>query len=86
LIKTDNREVKEKIEKAFLKNRISYYIRWEKPGLLGRIFGGGKESCRICINESDKEAAREILEGIDKKLVSRSEGTAKKPASNKEEG
>lgn len=52
------------IEKAFLKNRISYYESWEKIGFLMRLFGK-KEGCQICINDMQREKAEEILQELD---------------------
>lgn len=62
-------ESKEKLEKLFLKNRISYYIEWQDKSLLQRILG--KESNKeknvftIRINEADVEFAKELIQGID---------------------
>lgn len=30
-------EVKAKLEKAFMKARVSYFLRWEKPGFFAKI-------------------------------------------------
>ncbi|MGN0471292.1 MAG: hypothetical protein ACI4F8_00455 [Lachnospiraceae bacterium] len=52
------------IEKAFLKNRISYYETWEKVSFLMRLFGK-KEGCQICINDMQREKAEEIIRELD---------------------
>lgn len=52
-------ECKQLIERALLKNRISYYIRWSKASLFSK-----KQNCIICINDSSKEAAEEIVRSI----------------------
>ena len=40
--------MKNKIEKAFLRNRISYFIRWDKVSVWQRIFGKrNAEQCKI---------------------------------------
>ena len=70
LIKTDNMDLKNKIEKAFLRNRISYFIRWEKPSIWRKLFSGNHQECRICINDWDKEKALEILGQIDESIGS----------------
>lgn len=54
---------KNKIEKAFLKARISYYETWEKVSFLFRLFGK-KQGCHICINEMQKEQAEAIMEDL----------------------
>ena len=37
LCEVANPECKKEIERALLKNRISYYIRWPKSSILSRI-------------------------------------------------
>ncbi len=54
-------EVKTAIEKAFMKARVSYFLRWEKPGLLSRIFGGKKPDIVFCINSAQLETAEEVI-------------------------
>ncbi|MBO5055467.1 MAG: hypothetical protein J6C64_03810 [Lachnospiraceae bacterium] len=60
---------KEKLEKLFLKNRISYYIEWQDKSFLQRMFSkdNSKEKSvfTICINEADVERARELVHGIE---------------------
>lgn len=58
-----NLDLKSKIEKEFLKNRISYYETWEKVSFLMRLFGK-KQGCQICINEMQKERAEELVEAL----------------------
>ena len=36
-MRIDDVQLKNKIEKIFLQNRISYYIRWEKPAFWKKI-------------------------------------------------
>ena len=52
-------ETKEKIEKLLLKNRISYYVKWEKPKLFSNDKFG---SCTFCVNQLQKEAADEAIQ------------------------
>lgn len=60
---------KEKLEKLFLKNRISYYIEWQDKSFFQRVFS--KENSKeksvftIRINEADVERAKELVQGID---------------------
>lgn len=60
LCEVENADCKKAIERELLKNRISYYIRWPKPSLFGRK----KNSCIICINDSARDAAEEIVRTI----------------------
>lgn len=52
-------ETKERIEKLLLKNRISYYVKWEKPKLFSNDKFG---SCTFCVNQLQKEAADAAIE------------------------
>lgn len=52
-------ECKKLIEKAFLKNRISYFMRWRKASFFRR-----HEVCIICVNDTDREAAEEVVSSI----------------------
>lgn len=60
---------KEKLEKLFLKNRISYFIEWQERSFLARLFGGEKNKEKVVftirINEADVERATELVQGID---------------------
>lgn len=62
-------ESKEKLEKLFLKNRISYFIEWQDKPLLQRMFSrdSNKEKSffTIRINEADVPKARELVQGIE---------------------
>lgn len=60
-------EGKEKLEKLFLKNRISYFIEWEERSFVSKLFGGSKQKnmCTIRINEADVERATELAQGIE---------------------
>lgn len=62
-------ESKEKLEKLFLKNRISYFIEWQEKNFWQRLFGteSAKEKnvFTIRINEADIELAKELIQGID---------------------
>lgn len=52
-------ECKKVIEKAFLKNRISYFMRWKRTSFFNR-----HEVCIICVNETDKEAAEAVVKEV----------------------
>ncbi len=74
-------ESKEKLEKLFLENRISYFIEWQERSFFSRIFGSEKQKnvFTIRINEADVEKATELARGIDsvkfKKMKEESLGT-----------
>ena len=50
--------MKERIEKLLLKNRVSYYVKWEKAGFFSRDKFG---TCIFCVNQLQKEAADEAI-------------------------
>lgn len=62
-------EAKDKLEKLFLKNRISYFIEWQDRSVLSRLFAGDEKKSRnvftIRINEADVEKATQLISGID---------------------
>ncbi len=55
-----NSECKMEIERALLKNRISYYIRWPKKSLFSRK----RNTCIICVNDNSKEDAEEVVRSV----------------------
>lgn len=66
LVRVNSTELKNKIERAFLRNRISYFIRWDKVTIWQRLFGKkNSEQCKICINDWDRELALEILKSLE---------------------
>ncbi len=58
---------KEKLEKLFLQNRISYFIEWQDRSFVSRLFGSEKEKSTftIRINEADVEKATELVQGLE---------------------
>lgn len=54
-------ETKERIEKLLLKHRVSYYVKWEKPGFFSRDKFG---TCVFCVNQLQKEAADNAIESL----------------------
>lgn len=60
---SDN-EVKREVEKALLKERISYLIRWEKPGLVSTIFNKTKERIIFYISAIQLEDASRVMEAF----------------------
>lgn len=58
-------DVKTKIERAFLNNRISYYEKWESQSFFGKLFGSRSHSqCTLCINSMQADKANELLESL----------------------
>lgn len=57
-------DVKAALERAFMKARVSYFLRWEKPGIFSRIFAGGKSKIVFCINSAQLETADEVLKEL----------------------
>ena len=66
--KVYNVESKDKLEKLFVSNRISFFIEWQGQRVWGRFFGSS-DACKnvftIHINEADSMLARDLVEGID---------------------
>lgn len=60
LCEVNNPQDRREIEKALLKNRISYYIRWPKKS----IFSKKKDACIICINENSSAEAEDIVQAV----------------------
>lgn len=56
--------VKAVLEKAFMKARVSYFLRWEKPGVFAKLFAGGKPNIVFCINSAQVETADEVLKEL----------------------
>lgn len=61
LCEVSDPDCKQLIERALLKNRISYYIRWPKASFFSRK----KDACILCHNEQCSRMLRqEIVRGI----------------------
>ena len=62
-------ESKEKLEKLFLRNRISYFIEWQDRSFLSRLLKREnqkeKTTFTIRINEADVERATELVKGLE---------------------
>ena len=82
LVRVDCTELKNKIEKAFLRNRISYFIRWDKESFWQKFFGKkNNEQCKICINDWDREVALEILKSLESDIAKQGEMLLKRTES-----
>lgn len=83
LVRVNSTELKNKIEKAFLRNRISYFIRWDKVSFLQRLVGKkNSEQCKICINDWDKELALDILKDFEEDIAKQGEMLLKRTESS----
>ena len=60
LCEVSDLDCKQLIERELLKNRISYYIRWQKNS----IFSRRKNVCIICINDNVREDAENIVRAV----------------------
>ncbi len=66
--KVYNVESKDKLEKLFVSNRISFFVECQEQRLWARFFnstGTGKNVFTIHINEADSVLARNLVEGMD---------------------
>jgi len=55
---------KEEVEKLLLKNRISYYVKWQEQKLFKRLFDSEtkeKVIFIICIHDTAVESAKELV-------------------------
>lgn len=74
-------EGKEKLEKIFLENRISYFIEWQDKSWITRLFSDSKSKEKsvftIRINEADVEKATALVQGIDSVRLRKKEAKEK---------
>ena len=63
--RTDSQTVREELERVFLRNRISYFVKYEDRSLLDRLFKGKeKDRCVIRINNRDIALATRLVRDI----------------------
>lgn len=62
-------EFKRDLEKAFMKARVSYFLRWEKPGFFAKIFKREKMRVVFCINQAQIELAENVIKSMDDEAV-----------------
>ncbi len=67
LCEVNDVETKEKIEKALLKERISFFIRWKDKGFWSRVFGEKSPIGVICVNDLQRETAEECVKQLEKR-------------------
>lgn len=68
LCKVNDKDVKTAIERALLGERISYFIKWEKPGFFS---SDKKENCIFCVNEWQAEAAEKAISDLGEEIGSK---------------
>ena len=60
-------DAKEKLEKIFLENRISYFVKWDDRPFLSKLFSGSgreKNVFIIRINNGDIAQAAQLVKGL----------------------
>ncbi|MDO4284418.1 MAG: hypothetical protein Q4C60_03695 [Eubacteriales bacterium] len=63
--RTESAAAKAQLERVFLENRISYFVKFEEKGFLERIFGGKeKNSYTVRINNRDIALATKLVRNI----------------------
>lgn len=60
LCEISNADCKHLIERALLRERISYFIRWPKSSFFHR----SKNTCIICVNDNSKEIAENVVRSV----------------------
>lgn len=66
--KVSDKDVKTAVERALLSERISYFIKWEKPGFFS---AEKKDSCIFCVNEWQVEAAEKAIASLGDEIESK---------------
>ncbi|MCQ2080673.1 MAG: hypothetical protein MJZ11_03380 [Lachnospiraceae bacterium] len=60
-----SKDAKEKLEKLFLNNRISYFIEWENRSFISKLLGSKEKNVfTIKINEEDVQRATELVKDM----------------------
>lgn len=63
--KVRDKQIKKKLEKAFLENCISYYEKWDEPSFFSKILGQKNElGCTICVNLLQREKAEAVFDSL----------------------
>ena len=57
-------KTKAMLEKAFMRAGISYFLRWEKPSFIAKLFGGAKPNMVFCINSAQIEKAQNVIDDL----------------------
>ena len=62
-------EFKRELEKAFMKARVSYFLRWEKPSFFAKVFKREKMRVVFCINQAQIEHAENVIKSMGDEAV-----------------
>lgn len=57
-------ETRRKLEVALQKVRVSYFLRWQEPNWIQRLFKAKQTTIVFCINDAFLEKANEALESL----------------------
>lgn len=61
-----SKDAKERLERLFLQNRISYFIDFQEKSFIGKLFGTkDKNTYTFKINEDDVARATELVKDMD---------------------
>lgn len=64
LCEVSDMDCKQQIERTLLKNRISYFVKWNK----GNLFRRKSETCIFCVNDNDKDLAESCIRALGKEV------------------
>ncbi len=57
-------EIRHKIEAALQRYRVSYFLRWQEPSFLGKVFFHEETRMVFCINDAQLEDAMKVFEDL----------------------
>ena len=60
-----DQNVKTILEKAFMKARVSYFLRWDKPRFFAKILKNASPRIVFCINSAQIEIAEEVIKELE---------------------
>lgn len=66
LCEVDDMAVKEKIERALVKEGVSFFVRWKDKGFFFRLFADKNSASVICVNDLQREAAQACVKRLEK--------------------
>ncbi len=58
-------QIRHKIEASMQYARVSYFLRWQEPGLFARIFKGDRTTVVFCVNSAQLEDAMQVLADLE---------------------
>lgn len=67
LCETSDLDMKQKIEKVLLHHRISYYVKWVKPG----FFTTKRNVCIFCVNDNFRDESETAIKALGKDVDSK---------------